>query len=167
MRALILAAEGVEDLEIYYPLYRLQEAGVEVDVATPGGSSVTAKHGYTVDADKPLSAVKSDAYDLLIIPGGKAPETVRLDVNAVEVTQEMFKAGKIVGAVCHGAQVLVSAGVLSDRKVTCWKGVRDDVKLAGATFFDQEVVVDGNLITSRCPSDLPAFCREIFRALKK
>jgi protease I len=166
MKALIMAADGVEDSEFFYPYYRLLEEGAEVDVATPDACSVTGKHGYCVGADVALGEVSADDYDLLVLPGGKAPETVRLDENAVETTRRMMEAGKVVAAVCHGAQTLISAGVLDGRKATCWHAIRDDLKAAGADYRDEEVVVDGNLVTSRCPDDLPAFCREILKALE-
>ncbi len=165
MKALILVAEGVEDLEFFYPYYRLLEAGWKVDVAGPKGRSVAGKHGYEIEPDLSLADVKADGYDLLILPGGKAPETVRLDERALAATRAMMAAGKPVAAICHGVQVLISSGVLQGRKATCWKGVRDDLKAAGAEYLNEEVVVDGNLITSRRPDDLPAFCREIFKAL--
>ena len=137
-----------------------------MDVAGPGKRAVAGKHGYEIEPNLALADVRADGYDLLILPGGKAPETVRLDARALAVTRAMLKAGKPVAAICHGVQVLISAGVVKGRKATCWKGVRDDLKAAGAEYLDREVVVDGKLITSRCPDDLPAFCREIFKALE-
>ena len=167
MKALILAAEGFEDSELLYPMYRMQEEGHEVEVAAPEEGAITGKHGYTVEVTETFDEAGGPLdYDLLIIPGGKAPETVRLDQIAVDLTREMMDAGKVVAAICHGAQVLISAGVLEGRKATCYEGIRDDVKVAGADYSDAEVVVDGNLITSRCPADLPAFSREIMKALQ-
>jgi len=163
MQALILAADGVEDSELLYPYYRLKEAGIEVHVATPGGRDITGKHGYAVAADLALSDVDPSAYDVLVLPGGKAPETVRLDKTAVAVTRKMMDAGKPVAAICHGPQILISADVLQGRRATCYKAVRDDLLASGAEYVDEEVVVDGNLVTSRCPSDLPAFSRELMR----
>ena len=167
MKALILAADGVEDSELLYPYYRLQEEGADVHIAGPCACKMTGKHGYEIEADMTFSNASAADYDLLILPGGKAPETVRLDENAVAITKEMFEAGKIVGAICHGAQTLISADVLDGKNATCWPGIRDDVKAAGANYSDQEVVVDGNLITSRCPDDLPAFCRAILEAANR
>ncbi|MFW6158276.1 MAG: type 1 glutamine amidotransferase domain-containing protein [Planctomycetota bacterium] len=166
MKALILAADGFEDSELLVPLYRLKEAGVEVDVAGPDqGTTLAGKHGYSVTADLPFAGVEPTDYDALILPGGKGPETVRLDEHAVGAARQMVEAGKPVAAICHGAQVLISAGVLEGRSATCYVGVRDDLKAAGADYRDQEVVVDDNLITSRHPDDLPAFCRELVDAL--
>jgi protease I len=167
MRALILLADGFEDSEFFYPYYRLQEEGIEVDVAGPEGDTVTGKHGYEFQTNLSLSGVRADDYDVLILPGGKAPETVRLVSAAVEVTRKMTAQDKIVAAICHGAQTLISADVLHGRTATCWKAIRDDVKAAGAEYVDEEVVVDGNLITSRCPQDLPAFGRAVLAAVRQ
>ena len=152
--------------ELLYPYYRLREEGVEVDVAAPQVGPIAGKHGYSVRANVSFDDLTSDPYDLLIIPGGKAPETVRLSDRAVAVAREMMAADKIVAAICHGAQLLMSAGVLDGRRATCWQGIRDDLRNAGADYADEEVVVDGSLITSRCPSDLPWFCGEIVRAVR-
>jgi len=167
MRAIILTADGVEDTELLYPYYRLQEADIAVDVAAPMRGNVTGKHGYTLEANLAFADVDADAYDLLVIPGGRGPEIVRLDARAVAVARRMLESGKVVAAICHGGQVLISAGVLKGKRATCWKGIQDDLKAAGARYSDEEVVVDGRLITSRRPSDLPAFCREIMKALKE
>ncbi len=166
MRAVILVADEVEDLEMLVPYYRLKENGVEVDVAGPRIGSVHGKHGYALDVDLTFWDVDADGYDLLVIPGGRAPETVRLDAKAIAAVRKFFDAAKPVAAICHGAQVLISAGVIEERRLTCWEGIRDDVRAAGGEYVDAEVVVDGNLITSRSPDDLPAFCREIMRALE-
>ncbi len=165
MKALILAADGVEDCELLYPYYRLQEEGIPVDIAGSQVGSITGKHGYTVTTDLAFSDLRSESYELLILPGGKAPETVRLNDQALAVTREMVKAGKVVAAICHGPQILISAGVITGRNLTCYQGIKDDLKAAGANYSDREVVVDGKLITSRCPEDLPAFCREVFAAI--
>jgi protease I len=166
VKALILTADGFEDRELYYPYYRLLEEGFEVDVAAPKRGEVTGKHGYAFEANLGFADVQPDGYDLLVLPGGKGPETVRLDERAVEATRRIFDAGKPVAAICHGAQVLISAGVLQNKKATCWQGIRDDLKAALARYADEEVVVDDNLITSRCPDDLPAFCRELLAAVR-
>jgi protease I len=160
MKAIIISANSFEDLELHYPLYRLREDGIDVTVAANEKGMITGKHGYTVGVHKAFPEVNPDDYDLLIIPGGQAPEEVRLHKDALRIVRGFFEAGKPVGSICHGAQVLVSAGVLKGRNVTCWKGVKDDVIAAGANYTDVEVVVDGNLVTSRMPNDLPAFMRE-------
>jgi protease I len=165
-RALILLADGFEDSEFLYPFYRFQEANIPVDVAGPARGTCTGKHGYTFDANLSFEQVNHANYTVLIIPGGKASEEIRLQDKAVALTREMVNSGRIVGAVCHGAQLLISAGVLKQRKATCWKGIRDDLIAAGADYLDREVVVDDRLVTSRCPQDLPAFCREILALLE-
>ncbi len=167
MEALILAADGVEDCELLYPYYRLHEAGIGVDVAAPEKGEITGKHGYTVEANLDFWDLHPGEYDLLVLPGGSAPETVRVHDRALETVQEIFAADKPVAAICHGAQVLISAGLLEGKRATCWAGIRDDLKAAGAEYVDRDVVVDGNLITSRQPDDLPAFCRELLRTVQQ
>jgi protease I len=162
-----MIADGFEDSEFFYPYYRLQEEGIEVDAAGPEIGIVTGKHGYTFETNRALSDVRAEDYDMLILPGGKAPERVRLVPRAVAVTREMTKQGKVVAAICHAGQVLVSADVLRERRATCYEAIRDDLRAAGADYIDAEVVVDGNLITSRRPGDLPAFSREIFAAVRQ
>jgi protease I len=167
MKALILTASGVEDLEFFYPYYRLREEGIEVDVASPDGQKVEGEHGYGFTANLSFADADVEDYDLLILPGGRGPEKVRLRAEAVEITKKMFAADKTVAALCHGPQVLISADVLRGKRATCWPALRDDLKAAGADYVDREVVVDGNLITSRKPDDLPAFCREILAAIRQ
>lgn len=165
MKIIILTADGVEDTEFFYPYYRFLEAGFQVDVAAPKAGTVQGKHGYSIPANLSFADVNADEYDMLFLPGGKGPETVRLNEHALDITRAIFQSGKPVAAICHGAQVLISAGLVDGKRATCWQGIRDDLKAAGARVEDSEVVVDGNLITSRKPSDLPAFCREIFQNL--
>ncbi len=167
MKALILAADGVEDSEFFYPYYRLQEEGIEVDVASPDGAKITGKHGCSFETSLSIADADASGYDLLVFPGGKGPAAVRLEPKAVEIARRMLETDKTVAAVCHGPQVLISADLVRGRKATCWKGIRDDPKAAGADYLDQEVVVDGNLITSRQPDDLRAFCREVFAAVRR
>jgi protease I len=125
MKAIILTADGVEDTELLYPYYRLQEADIAVDVAAPMRGNVTGKHAYTLEANLVFAEVDADAYDLLVIPGGRGPEIARLDVRAVAVARRMLESGKVVAAICHGSQVLISAGVLKGKRATCWKGIQD------------------------------------------
>lgn len=167
MKALIISANSFEDLELHYPLYRLKEDGVEVTVAAPEKGIITGGHGYVVGVNRTFKEIDPKDYDILVIPGGKAPEEVRLNDAALDIVREFVKAGKPVGSICHGAQVLVSAGVLKGMNITCWKGVKDDVIAAGANYTDMEVVVDRNLVTSRMPGDLPAFMREIEKQISR
>lgn len=166
MNVLIISADGFEDLELLVPYYRLKEEGAEVDVASMQRRKIKGKHGYEVDINKTFSEVDPEKYGLLMIPGGRAPEAVRKDTKALEITKSFFKANKPVAAICHGPQILISAGVMKGRKATCYRTVANELKEAGANYVDQEVVVDGNLVTSRQPSDLPAFLREIIKHLR-
>ncbi len=127
---------------------------------------ITGKHGYEINADVAFKDVNPADYNLLVISGGKGPEKMRLDKDALEITRYFFKENKPVAAICHGPQVLVSAGVIKGRKATCWLGIRDDIIAAGALYEDREVVIDGNLISSRSPHDLYAFGREMIKMLK-
>jgi protease I len=167
MRVLIVSADNFEDSELLVPYYRLKEEEIEVDVASMRKGKIRGKHGYEVEVDKTLEEVRSRDYDLLILPGGKAPEAIRKEEEAVKIAKDFFEENKPVSAICHGPQLLVTADVLKGRRATCYKSVAEELKDAGAIYEDREVIVDGNLITSRVPSDLPAFLREIMNMLKK
>jgi protease I len=167
MKALIISADNFEDTELLVPYYRLKEEGIEVDVASIKKGTIKGKHGYEVQADKALKEVNPDDYGILILPGGKAPETVRKDKNAVEIARHFFQKNKPVSAICHGPQTLITAGLMKGRHATSYKSVAQEMKDSGALYEDKEVVVDGNLITSRQPSDLPAFMREIMKMIRK
>ncbi|MEW6047542.1 MAG: type 1 glutamine amidotransferase domain-containing protein [Bacillota bacterium] len=164
-RVAVLAERDFEDLELYYPLLRLKEAGAEVKVVGLAGPSYLSKHGYPVNVDLTIDQARPEDFDAVVIPGGWAPDFLRRSQAVCTFVRHMWEMGKVVAAICHAGHVLVSAGILPGRTVTCVAAIRDDVVNAGAKYVDQEVVVDGNLITSRTPSDLPAFCRAIMRAL--
>ena len=157
MKALIISADNFEDTELLVPYYRLKEAGVEVTVASLSRRAIKGKHGYEVDVDKTLDEVNPDDYAILVLPGGAAPALVRKEPKALELARSFFARSKPVAAICHGPQILISAGLLQGRHATCYKSVTDELKKAGALYEDREVVVDANLITSRQPADLPAF----------
>lgn len=127
---------------------------------------IKGKHGYQVDVDVAFKDVNPEDYNILVISGGKGPEKMRLDKDALDIVRYFFKKNKPVASICHGPQVLISAGVIKGRKATCWIGIRDDIIAAGALYEDSEVVVDGNLVSSRSPSDLYAFGREMIKLLK-
>ena len=167
LKALIFAADGFEDQELFYPLHRLKEESIDVRVASMRKGTIVGKHGYSIDVNVRFEEIKHAEYDILVIAGGKAPEKVRLNEKALKITRHFFDKEKPVAAICHGAQVLISANVLEGRRATCYIGIRDDLKMAGAIYEDREVVVDGNLITSRHPFDLYAFGREIVKIVKK
>jgi protease I len=165
MKALIISADNFEDSELLVPYYRLKEEGIEVVVASMSRGTITGKHGYEVPVDKTLDEVNSDDYAILVLPGGAAPAEVRKETKALEITRAFFVQSKPVAAICHGPQILISAGLMKGRRATCYKSVADELKESGALYEDQEVVVDANLVTSRQPGDLPAFMREIMKQL--
>lgn len=155
-KALVLIADGVEDLEFFYPKLRLEEAGFEVLVIGGQAQKYETKHEYEVDAQT-ISLDEAMECDVLIVPGGLAPDKLRQDPSMLEIAREMVNAGKIVGAICHGPLVLVSAKVVEGRTMTSWPGIKDDLINAGADWIDMPVVRDRNVVTSRNPDDLPAF----------
>jgi len=167
MKALIISADNFEDSELLVPYYRLKEAGVEVTVASLSRGAIKGKHGYDVAVDMTLAEVNPEDYAILILPGGAAPALVREEPKALEIAQSFFARSKPVAAICHGPQILISAGLLQGRRATCYKSVVDELKKAGALYEDREVVVDANLITSRQPDDLPAFMRETMKLLQR
>lgn len=164
-KALFISADKFEDTELLVPYYRLQEAEVEIDIASIKKGTIEGIHDYEVTANKPLDDVNPDSYDILVLPGGKAPEKIRKESRALEIARNFFEQNKPVAAICHGPQILITAGLLKGRHATCYKKVVDELKESGAIYEDTEVVVDGNLVTSRQPSDLPAFNREMMKLL--
>lgn len=165
MRALIVTADRFEDSELVEPMYRLRAKGIEVQVAAPQDGTITGKHGHRVHAGLALDAVRPQDYDLLVLPGGKAPASLRANPDAVAIARYFLEAGRPVAAICHGPQVLIPTGLLAGRTATCYRGVRQELEAAGVNYEDREVVVDGNLITSRQPADIPAFMRAILAAI--
>jgi len=162
----ILAEREYEDLELWYPLMRLREEGAEVTVIGPQANTYLSKHGYPVQATLAASAADPARYQALIVPGGWAPDYLRRDKAVVGLVKAVAGAGGVIGAICHGGSVLVSADVVRGRRMTSVTAIRDDLTNAGATWVDAEVVVDGNLVTSRRPDDLAAFLPAIIRALQ-
>jgi len=134
-------------------------------VGEKAGATYTSKRGYPVLADKSFAQVSAADFDAVIIPGGWAPDTLRQDERVLRLVREMDRAGKVVAAICHAGWVLCSADIIRGRKATCFVAIKDDLVHAGAKYVDEEVVADGNLITSRVPTDLPAFCREVAKVL--
>lgn len=166
MRALFISADRYEDLELLVPYYRFLEEDIKVDIASIKKGPIKGKHGYEIDATRTLTEVNQDDYDILVLPGGSAPEAVRKEPKAVELARDFFLKGKPVAAICHGPQILITAGLLRGRRATCYRTVVEELKAAGAHYEDKEVVVDGNLVTSRQPSDLPAFMRETMKIIR-
>jgi protease I len=166
-RVAVLAEEVYEDLELWYPALRLREAGAEVSIVGSGSATTYhSKHGYPAEVDAAADDVRADDFDALVIPGGYAPDKLRRYPAVLDLVRGVFEQGKVVAMICHAAWVPISAGIVAGRTATCVPAIKDDLINAGATYVDQEVVVDGNLISSRRPADLPAFCRAIVAALK-
>jgi protease I len=167
-KLIILAEDLYQDLELWYPLLRMREEGAQVTVVgTEGGVTYKSKTGYPVVSEAASREVKARDYDGVIVPGGYAPDLMRRHEATVKLVRDAFTQGSVVAAICHAGWMLASAGILKGRRVTGVAAIRDDLVNAGATYENSEVVVDGRLITSRKPDDLPAFCREIIRALSQ
>ncbi len=165
-KALIVSADNFEDSELFYPLYRLREAGFSVDVAAPKAGTISGKHGIGVAANLSVDDVESAGscgYKLLVLPGGKAPATLREIPKVIDIVNDFASSGIPIAAICHGPQILAKARLLQGRHATCYKSVVDEIKAAGAIYEDKPVVVDGQLITSRQPEDLPDFMREVLK----
>ena len=153
--------------EFWYPFYRLKEAGADVTVVGSGSAGTyTGKPGTKVKVDLSIEQVSADDFDGMVIPGGYAPDIMRRYPKMVQLVKDLFDGGKVVAAICHAGWMLASAKILQGRTVTSFFAIRDDLVHAGAEWVDQEVVVDGNLITSRTPDDLPAFMRAVIAAFK-
>jgi protease I len=167
-RAAVLVEQQYQELEVWYPTYRLREAGCRVTLVGPeAGQTYPSKLGYPAKSDKAARDVSADDFDLIVVPGGFAPDFIRRTEAMVRLVSEMAEQGKLVAAICHGPWVLCSTQALKGRKATCFFAIKDDVINAGAKYTDAEVVRDGNVITSRKPDDLPAFMQTILQALKE
>ncbi|MCH7759798.1 type 1 glutamine amidotransferase [candidate division TA06 bacterium] len=165
-RVLILVEDLYQELEVWYPYYRLKEEGAEVIFVGTGRSKhYKGKHGYPLEEEKRVDEVIDESYDAVVIPGGYAPDLMRRCEAMVRLVKEAHERGKVVAAICHGGWMLASSGILQGKTVTCFSAIKDDLIHAGAKYVDQEVVVNGKLITSRKPDDLPVFCVELIKAL--
>lgn len=164
----ILAEELYEDMELWYPYYRLKEAGADVKIVGSGrADSFKSKHGYPVVPDVAIDDTSAAKFDAVVIPGGYSPDHMRRKPAMVDFVREMDRAGKPVAAICHAGWMLVSAGIVKGRRATCFFSIKDDLVAAGARYADEAVVVDGNLITSRNPADLPRFVPALIDALSR
>jgi protease I len=167
-KVVILVETLYNDLEFWYPYYRLKEEGAEVCVVGPeSGARYKGKDGIAAKADKGMNDIKAGDYDGLVIPGGYAPDHMRRHRAMVGLVRDFHEAGKTVAAICHAGWMLASADILRGRQATSFFAIKDDMVNAGALFIDQEVVVDHNLITSRTPDDLPAFMKAIIKNLTR
>jgi protease I len=166
-RIAILVEEDFEDPELMEPLRAMKDAGARVLIVGSGSKkSYKGKRGTaTITADTTADKVKADEFDAVIIPGGYAPDKMRLKQSMIELVRKAHDLGKIIAAVCHGPQLLISADIVKGRRVTSWPSVAVDLKNAGASWVDEPVVRDGNIITSRKPADLPKFNKVIIEAL--
>jgi protease I len=171
--AIILTATQFEDMELFYPYFRLLGEGAAVDVVAPRKQKLSGENGYIFEnVDLTFAEVNPDKYQLLVLPGGRpdgAPTTVRKSEYAQKVARAFINARKPVAAICHGPYTLISADVIKGRHLTgyWYDGVPEEIKAAGGIYEDKEVVVDGNLVTSRFPGDLPAFMRETMRMMER
>lgn len=165
MTVAVLIAPMFEDSELIYPYYRLKEAGYDVVLIGPDARSYTGKNGVTMTADRAAPDVDPSTLDGVVIPGGYSPDHMRRSPEMVDLVRKVAGAGKPVAAICHAGWMLASARLVEGRKVTSYHSIRDDMEHAGATWVDEEVVIDQNLITSRSPADLPAFMRAVIEAL--
>jgi protease I len=163
----ILVEDYYQVLEVWYPYLRLREAGIETVLVGTEKREYKSKEGYPAEADVSVKDIKAKDFSGVVIPGGWAPDILRRFKEINKLVKDIFIQGKLVASICHGGWVLVSAGILKGKKATSFYAIKDDLINAGAEFLDKEVVVDGNLITSRNPYDLGAFCREIIGFLNK
>ncbi|MGB5984224.1 MAG: type 1 glutamine amidotransferase domain-containing protein [Desulfobacterales bacterium] len=166
-KVLILIENMFNELEFWYPYFRLKEAGAEVTVVGPeAGKSYSGKSATEKTADAGAAQIKAADYDGVVIPGGYAPDLMRRDPAMVKIVADLHREGKVVAAICHAGWMLASAKILPGRKVTSFFAIKDDLIHAGAQWVDEEVVVDGTLVTSRTPDDLPAFMRTVIQTLQ-
>lgn len=165
-RIAILVEQDYQDLEVWYPALRLREEGAAVEFVGSGSAeSYKGKFGYPVDVDRTVHEVSAEEYNAVVIPGGWAPDFMRREPAMARLVRQFNDLGKPIACICHGGWMLVSARMLKGRRATSFSAIKDDMVYAGCDWIDAEVVVDGNLITSRKPDDLPAFCRELIRQL--
>ncbi|HLV07407.1 MAG TPA: type 1 glutamine amidotransferase domain-containing protein [Croceibacterium sp.] len=171
-RVMILATDGFEQSELEQPKQRLEEAGFETAVVSPNDGEIKGwdqtDWGQPVKVDLTISQVDANDFDALLLPGGQInPDKLRMEDGAVQLVRDFCQAGKPVAAICHGPWLLVEADVLDNKTVTGWPSIRTDLRNAGANVVDREVAIDGNLITSRKPDDIPAFSDELIKALQE
>ena len=167
-RAACLVENLYENLELWYPYWRLREYGMDVDLVGPiCGETYGSKEGYPATTDTSVEDALTRDYECLVVPGGMAPDKLRRYPKILELTKKVHDEGGVVASICHGPWVLISAKILDGREVTCVSAIKDDVINAGATYHDREVVVDRNIVTSRTPKDTAAFSRSIIGLLEE
>jgi len=166
MKIAILVEDLYEDLELWYPYYRLLEEGADVKLIGPEAKVYKSKYGYPAEADLSAAEVKAGDFQGIIVPGGYAPDKLRRYPKILDLVRGIFEKGGIVASICHGPWVLISANILKGKKTTGFNSIKDDLINARAIYLDKEVVIDNNLITSRSPLDLPAFLPAIIEGLQ-
>lgn len=167
-RVAVLVEQQYQELEVWYPYYRLKEAGCQVTLVGPEADKVfPSKLGYPARSDRAARDLAASDFDVMVIPGGFAPDFIRRCPHMIRLTNDMANQGKIMAAICHGPWVLCSTSALRGKRATCFFAIKDDVVNAGATYVDAEVIRDGNVITSRKPDDLPAFLQTIVQAIQE
>ena len=165
-KILILLEKGVEDSEFIYPYYRFQEEGFKMDIVAPKAKKeYVGKRGVPFTSEYSPSDIDLNDYVAVVIPGGQAPDRMRIHPDMVQLVKEANSKGKVIAAVCHGPQMLIEADIVLGKNVTSWPSVRTDLKNAGAKVVDDPAVVDGNIVTSRSPDDLPDFCKATIKLL--
>lgn len=166
-KVLFLVEDLYEDLELWYPKIRLDEAGYKTVVAGPeAGHEYKGKHGYPCKADISFKSLSTGSYEGVVIPGGYAPDKMRRSKEAVACVKKLFAKGKLIAFICHAGWMPISADILHGKRATSYSAIKDDMVNAGAKWIDKEVVVDGNLISSRSPQDLPYFSKAILKFLE-
>lgn len=163
----VLVEDLYQDLEVWYPILRLREEGIEVVAVGTGKGEYKGKYGYPIKEDVSIDDARASEFDGVVIPGGYAPDFLRRYPRVNSFVREVYERGGVVASICHGGWVLISAGIVRGRRVTSFFAIKDDLVNAGASFEDREVVVDGNLVTSRMPDDLPAFVKAMIEVGKK
>lgn len=166
-KVLFFAGPLYEDLELWYPKIRLEEEGVVTTVAGLGEMTYHGKRGYPITVDTSVNDVRAQDFDGLVIPGGFAPDQLRRYEQVLRLTREIHQAGKPVAFICHAGWVPISAKIVKGRRATSVRAIKDDLENAGVIWEDRPVVVDGNLISSRTPADLPQFCKALLAALRQ
>ena len=162
----MLTADNTQDLEFFYPYYRFIEDGYTVDVATPKGGELKCKFGMGIKHTLPITSIKAEDYCLLYIPGGKAPAALKEMPEALALTKKFAATGRPIAAICHGPQILASAGLIKGRSIAAWPEVEKEVQAAGATYVNEPTVIDGQFITARMPADLPCHLAHTLQVLR-
>lgn len=165
MKILIVTANGYDDYELFYPYFRCQEAGIDVDIAAAEKGTIKGNY-FSIEANKSYKDIKPEEYQALYLPGGSAPEIVRMDEDAKKIVQYFIDKNIPVASICHGQQTLISINALKGKSCTCYMSIKDDVINAGAIYKDLPVVIDGSLITSRFPPDLPVMMKSLLEKLQ-